>query len=159
MPSSCDAVFVDAVAAYTHTDNRTSRGLSFGDLSRTAIGSFGGDVSTAIRLGTRTRIGALYAEPSVGLDWDRLSRDGFAEQNAGSAGLLSRSEVHDIVQPSVGLRVGSDFLQDGILVRTATVRVVGQSRRRPTALDRRAQNCDGQACVDRPTGRAADWQA
>lgn len=72
-----DAVFVDAVSAYTHTDNRTSRGLSFGDLSRTAIGSFGGDdVSTAIRLGTRTRIGALYAEPSVGLDWDRLSRDG-----------------------------------------------------------------------------------
>lgn len=112
-----DAVFVDAVAAYTHTDNRTSRGLNFGDLSRTAIGSFGGDdVSAAIKLGTRTRIGALYAEPSLGLDWYRLSRDGFAEQNAGSAGLLTRSEVHDIVQPSIGLRVGSDFIQDGILI-------------------------------------------
>ncbi|MGX5775970.1 autotransporter domain-containing protein [Methylorubrum zatmanii] len=112
-----EPVFVDAVAAYTHTDNRTSRGLVFGDLSRTAIGRFGGDdLSAAVKLGTRARFGALYAEPSLGLDWYRLSRDGFSEQGAGSAGLLSRSETQDIVQPSVGVRLSSAFLHDGILI-------------------------------------------
>ncbi|CAO4162878.1 autotransporter domain-containing protein [Methylorubrum populi] len=112
-----DPVFVDAVAAYTRTDNRTSRGLVFGDLSRTAIGSFGGDdVSAAIKLGTRTRFGAVDAEPSLGLDWYRLSRDGFSERNAGSAGLFSRPETQDIVQPSVGLRVSAAFLYEGILI-------------------------------------------
>lgn len=109
--------FLDAVAAYTATENRTARGLVFGDLARTAVGTFGGnDFSGALKLGTRYRFGALYAEPSVGLDWYRLSRDGFAERSAGSAGLLARATTQDIIQPSVGARVSTAFLQDGVLI-------------------------------------------
>lgn len=110
-------VFVDAVAAYTATENRTARSLVFGDLARTAVGTFGGnDFSGAVKLGTRYQFGALYAEPSLGLDWYRLSRDGFAERSAGSAGLAVRSETHDIVQPSVGVRLSTAFLRDGVLI-------------------------------------------
>ncbi|MFG7490602.1 autotransporter domain-containing protein [Methylorubrum rhodesianum] len=108
--------FIDAVAAYTYSDTRTTRALSFGNLSRTAVGSFGGDdLSAALKFGTRSWFGAVYAEPSIGLDWYRLSRDGFNEQGANSAGLSSRAMTQDIVQPSVGMRLTSDFTSGGIL--------------------------------------------
>lgn len=108
--------FVDAVAAYTYSDTQTTRALSFGNISRTAVGSFGGDdLSAAFKFGTRSWFGAVYAEPSVGLDWYRLSRDGFNEQGANSAGLFSRATTQDIVQPSVGVRLTSDFASGGIL--------------------------------------------
>ncbi len=111
-----DRIFVDAVAAYTYADTRTIRSLSFGDLSRTAVGSYGSDdLSAAFKIGTRAQIGALYAEPSLGLDWYRLSRDRFAERNAGSAGLDARAETQDIVQPSIGVRVTADIAHDGIV--------------------------------------------
>ncbi|MFH6783012.1 autotransporter domain-containing protein [Methylobacterium sp. MA0201] len=108
--------FVDGVAAYTYADTTTTRGLTFGDLSRTAVGRYGSDdLSLAFKFGTRHQFGALYAEPSLGFDWYRLSRDGFAERNAGSAGLSSQATTLDIVQPSVGVRVTADFAHDGIL--------------------------------------------
>ncbi len=102
------ALFVDGTLAYAYVDYTTSRTLAFGALSRTATGSASGnDVTLSVKAGGTYGFNTVSIEPSVGFDWYHLTRGGFTEANAFSAGLVVGSQTLDLAMPSVGLRLSN----------------------------------------------------
>jgi outer membrane autotransporter protein len=84
--------------------------VSFGGLTQTAQSKpSGDDVSTSLRFGVTLDRAGIVVEPSVGLDWLRLNRGGFAETGAPAVGLRVASQNVDVVQPSIGVRVATIF--------------------------------------------------
>jgi autotransporter-associated beta strand repeat len=108
--ASAGNLFIDGTAAYTYLDYSTTRGLAFADLSRVASGSpKGHDLSLAVKAGARLIFAGWNAEPSIGLDWYRLYREGFLETGAGAASLDIADATQDLVLPSVGIRLSQSF--------------------------------------------------
>ncbi len=101
-------LFVDGTLAYAYVDYSSTRTLAFGNLSRAASGSANGnDVMASLKAGATFGLNAVAIEPSLGFDWYHLSRGGFTETNAGSAGLAVGAQDMDLVMPSIGLRLSS----------------------------------------------------
>ena len=102
--------FLDGTAAYGYVDYSSTRTLAFGNLTRAASGSASGnDVTASVKAGATFGINAVAIEPSLGFDWYHLSRGGFTETNAGSAGLVVGSQDMDLIMPSIGVRLSSVF--------------------------------------------------
>lgn len=101
-------LFLDGTLAYGYVDYSSTRALAFGNLSRAASGSANGnDVTASLKAGATFGLNAVAIEPSLGFDWYHLSRGGFTETNAGSAGLAVGSQDMDLVMPSIGLRLST----------------------------------------------------
>ena len=116
--------FADAQAGYTHADYTTRRSLSFGGLAQSAQGKpDGNNADVVLRAGLSLPVGPLLVEPSLGLDWYRLTRSGFNEAGAPTVGLSVASQEIDVVQPSIGARVASQFKASSNLLVIPEARV------------------------------------
>jgi subtilase-type serine protease len=101
-------LFADGQLGYTYARYDTRRSLDFGGLSREASGQADGhDLTLATKLGLRTEVAGFALEPSLGLDWYRVSRGGFTESGAGSAGLQVGDQVVNAIKPSLGFRAST----------------------------------------------------
>ena len=76
-----------------------------------------------LRAGLSLPVGPLLVEPSLGLDWYRLTRSGFNEAGAPTVGLSVASQEIDVVQPSIGARVASQFKASSNLLVIPEARV------------------------------------
>lgn len=102
--------FADGTLSYNYADYSTERQITFGTLSRTAIGSpSGNDLSASVKAGAHLSFSQIMVEPSLGFDWYRIDRGSFSESSAGSAGLSVRSQTMDLYMPSVGARLATRF--------------------------------------------------
>ena len=117
--------FADAQTGYTHADYSTRRSLDIGGLMQSAQGKPDGDnADIVLRAGLSLPVGPLLVEPSFGADWYRLTRSGFNETGATTIGLRVASQEIDVVQPSIGVRVASQFkaASNLLVIPEATVR-------------------------------------
>ena len=104
------ALFADAQASYTHADYQTRRTVVFGTFGQSAHGKpSGDDGGLVVRVGSSLKVGVVLFEPSVGLDYAHLGRSAFSEQGAPIVGLRLASQQVDVVQPSIGARVATEW--------------------------------------------------
>ncbi|MDE1149592.1 MAG: autotransporter domain-containing protein [Azospirillaceae bacterium] len=150
-----DGLFVTGNAGYTYDQYDTSRTMSFGGLTRTAVGSAsGGEVNAGVSAGYRVRVSNLTLEPQAGLQWLRVSRDGFTETGAGALNLAVDELDTTALQSSVGGRASANWTTEGGTVITPTVRAAWVHDFRDRALTSEASLLGSGFAVTGPeTGR------
>lgn len=113
------AAYVDGRFGFGITQMATTRQITALGLDQTASGSSSGtDLSAALNGGYRYKLGLFLLEPSVGLAWDRVGRNGYTETGADALDLAINSGSFNSLRLSAGARARGDFrLDDNTVIR------------------------------------------
>jgi len=139
-------LFFNGSLGYTWQSSESERNIALGsttnstNISRKATSETdGGAFSLGAELGYSLKpMGGFIIEPSVGLQYISVSRDGFTETGAGSLNLKVDDQDYDSIQSSLGVRVAKPMkLDSGVVLvpeaRAAWVHELGDERADMTA--------------------------
>jgi outer membrane autotransporter protein len=105
-----DPWYINGIVAYGHNRYDTTRGISFGGITRTANALYEGyTVSGCTEAGYRLRKDAISIIPMVSLQAGYLARDGFTETDAGALNLNADKDRTASLLGSMGVRLRKDF--------------------------------------------------
>jgi len=106
------AFYFNGLATYSFGEYTTRRHIAFGDINRTATGTFDASTFTGYaELGMDAQNDTVTFQPFLSLQYTDISRDGFTETGADSINLTVASEGVTSTQAAVGLRMST--LWDG----------------------------------------------
>ena len=112
-------VFVEGRAGYGYDDMSTSRDITFAGLDLTPVGQTNGhEWSTRVAAGYGLDLYGIHLEPSLGLAFDQVTRNGYTETGAGDLGLMVDPSSLESLVLSAGARAGTSIdLWNGLVLR------------------------------------------
>lgn len=100
--------FVDAALGYGYSAYDTNRRVAFGGFAEAADSeAHGHDWSAEVGAGHRLSNRAAWLEPRAGLRWERIDRNGFAEEGSDLTALSVAAETLTALRSSIGVRAGT----------------------------------------------------
>lgn len=110
-------VFVAGNLGYSFDQFSSRRTIAFGTIDRTATGKAdGNDIGAGLAVGTRVAAGSVTVEPSGGLQWLHMNRDGFSETGAGALDLHVDQLDHSPLQANLQVRATTEWTADEMTV-------------------------------------------
>lgn len=113
--------FVEGRAGFGYDDMSTSRYISFAGLDFSPVAQTNGhEWSTRVAAGYGLDFYGIHLEPSAGLAFDQVTRNGYTEAGAGDIGLVVDSSSLESLVLSAGARAGMSIdLWNGLVLRPA----------------------------------------
>ncbi len=107
---------LDGIFSYGYLQTDTKRLINVGSIHEEADGNYSGNVfSLSTEGGYAFKFDPVTVEPTVGLDYARVSQDGFQETGAGPDGLNVSSVAMDSLRSVLGVRLAAQFgKNDGV---------------------------------------------
>jgi outer membrane autotransporter protein len=106
----CDPWYVKAIAAFAYNRYSSARGISFGEIDRTAHATYSGTaISAYAEAGYLLKINSIVIVPMASFQATRLTREDFRETNAGALNLQADREQASSLLGTLGIRLKKDF--------------------------------------------------
>jgi outer membrane autotransporter protein len=101
---------LDGIFSYGYLQTDTKRFINVGSIHQEADGNYSGNVfSLSTEGGYAFKFDPVTIEPTVGVDYARVSQDGFQETGAGPDGLNVSSVAMDSLRTALGVRLAAQF--------------------------------------------------